>query len=80
MDKIRNFFREENFLARVFTFGMIPLFWRISVAVGKWFNNEEHFLLIGIVGIWIGAAIGHTLYYRWIFPEKRKPKEGNQHE
>lgn len=75
MKNFRDFLRENNFFARAITFAMIPIFWRFSLIVGRWFGYDKHLLLIGIVGIWIGVAIGHNLYYRWIFPEKRKPKE-----
>lgn len=71
MDNFRDFLRENNFFARVITFAMIPFFWRISLSVGKWMGYEDRLLLIGIVGIWIGVAVGHNVYYRWIFPEKR---------
>lgn len=75
MDEFRKFLREDNFFARAVTFGMIPLCWRISMGLGRRFHCEDSLLLIGVVGIWVGVVIGHQLYYRWIFPEKRKPKE-----
>ena len=68
--------RESNFLARLFTFWMIPLFWRLCIGVGRWLKcGEDNLYPFGIVGIWIGVAVGHNLYYRWIFPEKRKPRD-----
>jgi len=75
MISFRDFLREDNFWARVFTYAMIPFFWRISVAIGKWLGYEDHLVLIGSVGIWIGVIVGSNLYYRWIFPEKRKAQE-----
>ena len=74
MGKFRDFLREDNFFARAVTFGMIPLCWRISIGLARRFEYEDHILLIGIVGLWIGVVIGHQMYYRWIFPEKNKPK------
>ena len=75
MGNSRDFLRENDFFARAVTFGLIPFCWRISIALGRWFGYEHSVLLIGIVGIWVGVVIGHQLYYRWIFPEKRKAKE-----
>lgn len=75
MGKFRDFLRGDNFLARAVTFGMIPLCWRVSVGLARRFEYEDHLLLIGIVGIWVGVVIGHQLYYRWLFPKKNKPKE-----
>lgn len=72
MDEFRDFLRGDNFFARAVTFGMIPLSWSISLKIGRGCGYEENLLLFGIAGIWIGVAIGHNLYYRWIFPEKRK--------
>jgi hypothetical protein len=74
MGKFRDFLREDNFCARAVTFGMIPLCWRISIGLAQRFKYEDHILLIGIVGLWVGVVIGHQMYYRWIFPEKNKPK------
>jgi hypothetical protein len=71
----RDFLRENGFFARAVTFGIIPFSWRLSIYIGKWCGYGENLLLIGIVGIWIGVVIGHQLYYRWIFPEKRNPEK-----
>lgn len=76
MGEFREFLRGANFFARAVTFGMVPLCWRISIGLAQRFGYEDKLLLIGIVGIWAGVVIGHQLYYRWIFPEKNKPKEG----
>lgn len=75
MNEFREFLREDNFFARAVTFGMIPLFWRIFLGIGRWYGYKDNLLLFGIAGIWIGVVIGHQLYYRWISPEKRKSKE-----
>ena len=75
MGEFRDFLREDNFLARAVTFGLIPLCWRVSLGLARRFEYEDYILLIGIVGIWVGVVIGHQLYYRWLFPEKNKPKE-----
>jgi hypothetical protein len=57
MSSFRDFLREDNFWARVFTFAMIPFFWRISVAAGRRLGYEDHLVLIGSVGIWIGEKV-----------------------
>lgn len=75
MSRFRDFLREDNFLARVVTFAMIPFFWRISIAAGKWLGYADHLVLIGSMGIWIAVIVGHNLYYRWLFPEKQNPKK-----
>ncbi len=72
MNEFRSFLRENNFFARAVTFGMIPLFWRICLGLALWYNCKEHLIIFGVIGIWIGVVIGHQLYYRWIFPEKRQ--------
>jgi hypothetical protein len=71
----RDFLREDNFWARTVTFAMIPLCWRIAMGLGRRFGYEDHLLMIGVAGIWVGVVVGHQMYYRWIFPEKNKPKE-----
>lgn len=73
MTHIKNYLRENNFFAKLFTFGMIPLCWRMSIGLARRFGYEDKLLLIGVIGIWVGVAIGHQLYYRWLFPEKTKP-------
>ena len=75
MAAFKSFLKESNFFARALTFGMIPLFWRIFLAIGLWYGDQGKLLLFGIAGIWIGVGISHQLYYRWIFPEKNNPKE-----
>ena len=72
MDEFRDFLRGDNFFARAVTFGMIPLSWSISLKIGRGRRYEDNLLLFGIAGIWIGVVIGHNLYYRWIFLEKRQ--------
>jgi hypothetical protein len=76
MSEFREFLRGDNFFARAVTFGMIPLFWRICMGLGRWWEcDKDNLMLFGVAGIWVGVVIGHNLYYRWIFPEKRTPKE-----
>jgi hypothetical protein len=73
MKEFREMLRESNFFARAVTFGMIPLFWRICMSLGRWREcDKDNLMLFGVAGIWIGVVIGHNLYYRWIFPEKRR--------
>ena len=71
----KSFLKDNNFAARVVTFGMIPFGFRLSHTVCKWISQGEsltHMRLFGFGGIILGALIGHLLYYYWIFPEKRK--------
>lgn len=79
MNEFREFLREDNFFARAVTFGMIPLFWRVSLEIGRRCGYENNLLLFGIAGIWIGVVIGHQLYYRWLFPEKRQRQTDDEH-
>ena len=77
MGEFRDLLREDNFLARATSFGMVPLFWRLFLSLGRWCGCEENFeclKLFGIAGIWVGVVIGYQLYYRWLFPEKRRTK------
>jgi len=37
---------------------------KIAVGHGRRFGYEDHLLMIGIVGIWIGVVIDHQLNYR----------------
>jgi len=76
LGEFRDMLRESKVLARAFTFGMIPTFWRLCIEVGRWCKfGEDNLQPFGIAGIWIGVAIGYQLHYRWIFAEKRKPNE-----
>jgi hypothetical protein len=75
MSELRDFLRASNFFARALTFGMIPLFFRISLSIGSWWMGpgiSENLKFFGIAGILLGSLVGHQLYYYWIFPEKRK--------
>lgn len=79
MGEFRDFLRENNFLARVTSYAMIALFWRLALVLGRWCGYEyetnlQGLKLFGIAGIWVGVVIGYQLYYRWLFPEKRQAK------
>lgn len=52
--------RSNNFLARVVTFGMTPLFWEICLAIGQWIGCNYNAL--SITGGW---------YLDWSYIEQR---------
>lgn len=68
MNEFREFLRGDNFFAKAVTFGMIPLFWRICLGIGRWCGYGEDLLMFGVSGIWIGVVIGYQLD-RWIFSD-----------
>jgi hypothetical protein len=75
VNEFRDFLREREFFARAVTFGMIPVFFKISLLLGWWYGyggNLPSLKLFGAIGILTGSFVGHQLYYRWIFPEKRQ--------
>ena len=73
VETLRAVLRENNFLARVITFAAVPLFWRVFVGLGlRWQYDMLNLKIFGVIGIWVGVLVGYNLYYRWIFPEKRK--------
>lgn len=73
IETLRIALRENHFFARLITFGMVPLFWRVFVGLGlRLHYDTPNLTIFGVIGIWVGVLVGYNLYYRWIFPEKRK--------
>ncbi len=73
MHALKLYLRKSNFSARIVTFAMIPIFFRIFISLGKlWTHGEitKSLIVFGVTGILTGSFLGHILYYRWIFPEK----------
>jgi len=74
LNKFKNYLRENSLGARFLTLSMIPFCYNIC----KWCTQGQpvgYIRLFKIAGFMIGAFLAHQLYYRWIFPEKRNPKE-----